>query len=185
MDAELEAVNDILSAIGESPVNTLENTTNIDVINALKELNRVNKSFQGSGWAFNIVPAMTLNPNEDSHKIDWNDTFLRVQGSDGTRYVKRGAYLFDFTNQTDIFMQKITPEVILLVPYDEMPAHAQKFIVAKAARKFATKFGGDPATIGDLQKDETMAWAEFQTLELEANQFNMLSNPSISNVVAR
>ena len=35
---ELEAVNEILASIGEAPVNTIENSQNVDVINALRIL---------------------------------------------------------------------------------------------------------------------------------------------------
>ena len=35
----LEAVNEMLAAIGEAPVNTLENPTNTDVISCIRILN--------------------------------------------------------------------------------------------------------------------------------------------------
>ena len=40
---ELEAVNEILASIGESPVHTIENPTNVDVINCLRILRNVNR----------------------------------------------------------------------------------------------------------------------------------------------
>ena len=42
---ELEAVNEMLSAVGESPVNSIENPNNVDVINAIRILNIKRKNY--------------------------------------------------------------------------------------------------------------------------------------------
>lgn len=52
---ELDAVNEIIGAIGEAPVNTLENIMNVDVISALRILRNNNRSFQSRGWSFNSI----------------------------------------------------------------------------------------------------------------------------------
>ena len=50
---ELESVNIMLAAIGESPVNTLTGTLPADVVMAQSTLTEVNKEVQSEGWSFN------------------------------------------------------------------------------------------------------------------------------------
>ena len=52
--AELDAINEMLAAIGESPVTTLDEDGSADVANARRILNRINRQIQSKGWAFNI-----------------------------------------------------------------------------------------------------------------------------------
>ena len=53
---ELDAINEIVGSIGESPINTLENPTNSDVINAIRILSITNRSFQSNGALSHGLP---------------------------------------------------------------------------------------------------------------------------------
>ena len=77
---ELDAVNEMLSVIGESPVNTLENLQNIDAINALRILRAINRQEQARGWSFNIISEHTLNPDTYTKRIKWADNYLYLKG---------------------------------------------------------------------------------------------------------
>ena len=90
---ELDAVNEIIGAIGEAPVNTLENIMNVDVISALRILRNNNRSFQSRGWSFNSITEYPLNPDVYSKKIKWLDVYLKIDGEEGTKYVKQGDYV--------------------------------------------------------------------------------------------
>ena len=50
---ELEAVNIMLSVIGEAPVNTITGTNSVDVSVAKNVLDETSMSVQGMGWNFN------------------------------------------------------------------------------------------------------------------------------------
>ena len=69
---ELEAVNIILASIGESPVNSIENPTNVDVINAIRILRNINRRIQSKGWTFNTIESYTMTPDKNNHKIYWS-----------------------------------------------------------------------------------------------------------------
>ena len=185
VDTELDAVNTIIEAIGESPVNSLESATNVSVLNAMRILARINRQEQSKGWGFNEVPEYVLNPNEDTHKIDWASDFLKIVGTDHTRYVKRNGYLYDFTNQTATFTKSLTVKAILLTPFVEMPEAMRNYITAKAARKFGQEFLGDAEVVEGLLRDEQEAYAALNTSELEDNGLNMLDNPEVAAMVSR
>ena len=50
---KLEAINVMLTAIGESPVNTITSSTTTDVSIAIQILDNVSREVQSVGWHFN------------------------------------------------------------------------------------------------------------------------------------
>ena len=180
---ELDAVNSILASINESPVNTLEGLTDTDAINALRTLRQINRQFQSRGWSFNTFDNYVFNPDVYSKKITWLDTLLYIKGSN--KYVKRGKYLYDMTNQTFIFTAPITASVILLTEFEDMPEQARDYIVAKASSDFAAKFLGDDSLTQILVQREQEAWGYFHDFEMTSNDYNMLNNTYISGLKAR
>lgn len=182
---ELDAVNEIIGSIGESPVNSIEQPTNVDVINAIRILGMNNRQFQSKGWSFNLIESYTLNPDVFTKKIRWASNFLYITGTDGTRYNKRDQYVYDFTNQTDVFNSSITVECILMVTFEDLPEAARRYIIAKAAKDFQIRFLGDSSLTEELAREEAEAWAELQEYELDLNDYNMLNNSGIQTLLAR
>ena len=52
---KLDAVNEICGAMGEAPVDTLENSENVDTINAVRMLEAETRAIQVMGWTFNTI----------------------------------------------------------------------------------------------------------------------------------
>lgn len=182
---ELEAVNEILASIGESPVNTIENPTNVDVINCLRILRNVNRRVQSKGWTFNKIDSYTLNPDAYTHKIRWLSNLLYVVGTDGTKYTKKGDYLFDWENQTVEFNNSIDCMIIFLVDFEDMPDPMRSYITAKAATTFQTRYLGDSSLGEELLRDEQEAWAALMEYELDSNDFNMLDVTGVQTILER
>lgn len=172
---ELAAVNDMLSAIGESPVNTLEGDANADVANCRRILNGVNIEVQSKGWTFNIEEDATLTPDVFSKLINWLPDFLSVKSPSGTTvYTNRGGYVYDRTAKTDEFTQPITVSLIRMRGFEEMPVQFRTYIVAKAARRFNIRFFGAAEIEASLQLEEQDAWQAVQEFELDYGNFNMM-----------
>jgi len=172
---ELAAVNDMLSAIGESPVNTLEGDANADVANCRRILNGVNIEVQSKGWTFNIEEDATLTPDVFSKLINWLPDFLSVKATSGaTVYTNRGGYVYDRTAKTDEFTGPLTVSLIRLRGFEEMPVQFRTYIVAKAARRFNIRFFGAAEIEASLQLEEQDAWQAVQEFELDYGNFNML-----------
>lgn len=176
---ELAAVNDMLAAIGESPVSTLEGDENADVANCRRILNKVNTEVQAKGWTFNIEEDATLTPDVFSKLITYLPDYLRVLSTDGeTAYINRGGFLYDRTNRTDEFTASISVNLINLKPFDEMPVPFRAYIIARAARRFNIRFFGAAEIEASLQLEEQEAWAQCQEYELDFGKFNMLDGDS-------
>lgn len=142
--AELSAVNDILAAIGESPVNTLEGDANADVVNARRILGKINRQEQAKGWTFNIDENVSLTPDAYSQLIPYMPNYLSVTTTGGTPYTNRGGYLYDRTTKTDRFPNAVQVNLISLRTFDEMPEAFKSYIVTKAAKEFNIRFFGAP-----------------------------------------
>lgn len=182
---ELDAINNILGAIGESPVNTLEDVTNVDVINAQRILTNINRQQQARGWSFNIIDDYTLNPDDNTHRIRWSDSYLYLRGANGEKYAKSGDYLKDVTNNTTTFYSPIKVTIILLVPFEEMPEAMREYITAKAALAFQTRYLADSTLTQMLSADVKEAWAHLQEYEMDVNEYGMLDNTAVQQLLMR
>lgn len=184
-DKALDAINEMLIAIGDSPVNTLEDSQNVDVENAIRVLDRVNRQVQSKGWSFNHVNDTKLNRDLTTNKIKWQDDLLYIVGTDGTKYVQRGEYVYDFDNQTDIFDSDIEVELIRLIDFEYMPSVARDYIVAKASRIFQSQTLNDDTIGQNLLAQEQDAWAALQEYEMELGDYSMFSVQPVQTLEAR
>ncbi|WYW04482.1 tail protein [Pseudomonas phage vB_PpuP-Mudajogi] len=183
-DDELAAINDMLAAIGESPVSSLEGDANADVANCRRILNQVNREIQSKGWTFNIEEGATLTPDAFSGLIEYMSDYLRMTGS--VNYVNRGGYVYDRSNSTDTFTDPITVDLIRLKSYGEMPECFRSYIVAKASRRFNIRFFGAGEIEGSLQEQEKDAWQAIQEYELDFGGFNMLDGDAfVGGLISR
>lgn len=181
----LEAINDMLAAVGEAPVNTLEDSQNVDVENAIRVLEKINRQVQSKGWSFNHVDEAKLNRDVTTNKIKWQDDILYIVGTDGTKYVQRGEYVYDFDNQTDTFTSDIEVELIRLIDFDYMPSVARDYIVAKAARIFQSQTLDDDSIGQNLLAQEQEAWVALQEYEMELGDYSMFSIQPVQTLEAR
>lgn len=183
--SELDAVNDILGAIGESPVNTLEGDANVDVVNAKRILQQVNRLEQARGWTFNIEEEVTLTPDVFSNLIPYLSTYLKLEGSGGERYNNRAGYVYDRENKTDRFTGPITVNLIELKTFDEMPEVFKRYVITKAAQRFNTQFFGDDAADTRLSNDLIDLDRYIMEFELDDGAFNAFQDPYLSNAIQR
>jgi hypothetical protein len=182
-DTTVDAVNRILSSIGDSPVNSIEDPTNVNVINAIALLDKINRQEQAKGWSFNSIDSYTLNPDNNTHLINWSSTYLRLKSQNGDRLTRKGAYVYNFTTQSFIFSSNVIVEAILLVDLDDMPEAMKNYIVASASEQFQAKYLGDPNLAEGLLNERKEAWASLQEYEMEMNDYNMLENAEIVQIV--
>lgn len=174
MSDELSAVNDLLAAIGESPVNTLEGDSNADVANARRILNNINREIQAKGWTFNISLGETLQPDAQTGYIPYLQSYLSLMVAGGSSYVKRGDLIYDTVTRTDIFTGPIQVDLIRLKDYSEMPDCFRNLIVTKASRRFNMFFFGAGEIEGHLAEQEAEHYRACMEYEMDYGQFNML-----------
>lgn len=185
-NTELEAVNAILFTIGESPVNSLEATTSVDVINARTLLTAESRKVQDQGWTFNTQEGVFIPSDSFSQMIPWRSHWLRVMdGSSGSPYTHRAGNLYDRTSRTDLFPSGVTVELIEEVPFDELPYCFQTYITCKAARRFNGGSFGDPNTDVEIARQEQEAKIACNEYELDYGKYSIFTDAHVQGLLGR
>ena len=183
---ELDAVNNIIGTLGEAPIDTLEDLTNVDAINALRILQEVSRNEQARGWSFNLIEDFVLNPDEnDNNRIPWNDRYLYVEGEEGTKLVRYGQHMKDLVRNSDYFPQAIRATVVLLIPFEELPEQMRSYIVAKAGFMFQSAYYGDEGMMKITEMQVQDSWQHLMDYEMDNNKYSMLDNDHVKELLSR
>lgn len=179
---ELQAVNTMLSFIGESPVSTIEESATggigSDVAIAKNILDETSMSVQSQGWHFNIEKNVTITLN-DSNKAPLPTNCVHVEVASPYQevyfYTIRDGYVYDLENKTDVFTTAPIVDYVLVQQFEHLPEYARRYIAAKAARRFAAR------TVGSLElnklalQDEQEAHVHFEQADARASDHNILT----------
>lgn len=170
---ELAAVNQILGAVGQAPVTTLDQT-NPDVSIAYDTLNEVNREVQAEGWSFNTESEYPFTP-DNSGNIVIADNILLLDLSDlpenrGIEVVRRDSKLYNKIDHTFTWTDTLKCDVVWLFEFKDLPIPFRDYITSRAAVQASTKMVGDSTVYSMLQQKEAMARAN--ALEYECNQGN-------------
>ena len=169
---ELDAVNQILSSVGQAPVTTLD-LQNPEVSIVLNTLREVNRQVQAEGWIFNTEREYELTPDSETNQILYPFNILQIDANHTyhkNKYdvVKRGNKLYDRLHHTYTFTDPIKADVVWYFDFIDVPAAIQAYITARAARMCATKMVGDRELNGLLQEQELQTRAA--AIEYDCNQ---------------
>lgn len=173
---ELEAVNTMLSGIGEAPVNSLSEVT-ADVSLARHILNEVSREIQLEGFQWNTEDDYPLTP--DIHGlIKLHPSIVRVhfrEASDRELTI-RGNQVYDRINHTFTFPQgtAIVCTVTLLLPFEQLPEAARRYTTLKALRIFQERVVGSQVLSQYQQADEARARVQLMGEERRQDRPNLL-----------
>ena len=136
LTSQLEAVNTCLGYLGEAPVNSISNTSELPVsaANAVSILDEVSREVQSEGWHFNTVKEYVLSPTNNSITLPTNTLQVDHEGTENVDLVQRGLSLYDRKNQTTTFTSDIKVTIVLLLDWDDLPEQARRYIALRATR---------------------------------------------------
>lgn len=183
---KLDAVNEILSAVGSSPVNSLEEELNVDVLNAVRILDSVSKEIQSRGWDFNIEDSVALLPDDDTNLVPCPNNYLRFVSS-GYKLIRRSGYFFDILSQTNEFPEGLTLDTLVRgLDFEELPEVFRKFITCRAARIFQMRYLTSDDLNKHLMTEESSAYADIIDYDLTTGNYNILNDDQyISQYIQR
>lgn len=172
VSTELDAVNQILTSVGQAPVTTLD-LQNPEVSIALTTLREVNKQVQSEGWIFNTERGYELTPDSVTNYIAFPTNALSIDTNIdkyGSTYdpIRRDGKLYDRLNHTYEWNTSVLCDITWLFQFTDVPPIVQQYITARAARLVATKMIGDQEINKLLQEQELQTRAA--ALEYECNQ---------------
>ena len=172
VSTELDAVNQILSSVGQAPVTTLD-LQNPEVSIVLNTLREINKQVQSEGWIFNTERDYEMIPDSTTNQILYPYNVLQMDANvehhkNDYDLVRRSGKLYDRLHHTYEFTETLHVDLTWYFDFTDVPPPVQAYIVARAARMCATKL------IGDQEINKLLAEQEIYTkaaaLEYECNQ---------------
>jgi len=189
---ELEAVNTMLTSIGEQPIQNLDDLAGLtDASIARQILSNVSRAVQSRGWVFNTDLDKVMKP--DSHgEIILNDTILRVDTTTRMRdpdndIIERGRRLYDRQKNTDKFDEgtEIKCNLIIYLNFIDLPEPARRYISIRSARIFHDRVVGSGELHRFYQEDELQAWSTLIEYEGDTADYNIFDNYDVYRVVDR
>lgn len=141
---ELEAVNECLENIGQTPVSSISGDLGVDAQMALNFVRKVNRELQSMGWNWNTEKNYPLTPSGDKDILLPSGTLaVDSTGYDRDRdVVLRGPRLWDRDNHTYAFDKPIRVSITISLTFEEMPETARRYITLRAARIFQNRVEG-------------------------------------------
>ena len=186
---ELQAINTMLSSIGEAPVNSISGTNNVDVAVAINILNETSLAVQSEGWNFNTEYNVSYSLDTDN-KLPLPSNCVQADAGSANRdrnLVIRNGFIYDLDNHTDVLTASVPLDVVLVQLFEQLPEYARRYITAKSARRFAARFIGDAGLTELAEVDEQEAYNNFKLsdsrsednniLEGDANTYSIINRP--------
>ena len=180
IDTELSAVNNILGAIGQSPITTI-NFDNPEISVIYNLLRDANVDTQAEGWHFNREEHVTFSPDSNKNIIIGND-ILSIDFHDNyakrtNNLVRRNGKLYNKQTHSDEFDGDIDLDVVRLYPFEDLPIIFRRYITYKAARVAATQLVANPQLVRLLAVQEEQARGALQEYECNQADYSMFGLP--------
>ena len=182
IDTELSAVNNILGAIGQSPLTTL-NFNNPEVSFIYNLLRDANVDTQAEGWHFNTEKHVKYSPDATTGKIAIANDILSMDVHDNHirrnyNLVRRNGFLYDKQDHTDVFtVDSIDLDVVRLYNFEDLPIVFRRFITYRASASAATQLVANPNLVRLLGQQASLARAALQEYECNQGDHNMFGFP--------
>lgn len=164
---ELEAVNILLSVIGEAPVISFPDEQRYSITDAglaRQTLAEVERDVQAEGWDWNTEYRVDF-PRAHQSAVPIPSNVLKCQfyptSEPSNRYVMRGLRIYDRQKHTfNIEADKVTADLVTYrLNWDELPHAAQQYMVIRAARIYSNRFLNSNAIYTYTAQDEAYARA--------------------------
>lgn len=186
---ELMAVNTMLRAIGESPINSLDNTGMVDAVLAQQTLETVSRHVQERGWYWNTQENLLLVRTYPDKFLILPDNCLKVDtvGDDNIHFpvIQRGNRLFNKKTNSFVFDKDLRVDLVEFLAFGDMPQSARTYITLSAARKFQEDRVGSDTLAKFQAQDEQAAWNELVVAEAETQDASIFQNWSVARVLDR
>jgi len=171
IDTELSAVNNILGAIGQSPITTL-NFDNPEISFIFNLLRDANVDTQAEGWHFNTEKHVRFAIDANG-KIAIGNDILSMDLHDNqarrtSNLVRRNGFLYDKQDHTDVFTADLDLDIVRLYNFEDLPIVFRRYITYRASRQAATQLVANPNLVKLLQGQESLDRASL--MEYECNQ---------------
>jgi len=187
MTTELGAVNAMLAAVGEAPLNTLVGNFPAGIQIAIDLLRQTSRQIQSVGWNFNTEDDFELSINQSGEvELPGNtlDVDLTIESGE-IDIVQRGLRLYDKQNHTYTFTVAPRCTLITMLPWDELNQPARQYIMTRAARIYQDQTVGSGDHHVFSMQDEQVAYQVLQGSNAENEDATIWDSWDVASIVRR
>ena len=175
---KLEAVNTMLTFIGESPVNSLSDSSGVgDLPIAEQILDEIDREVQTQGWHFNTTVDVVTSPDATSNEIVLSHNVVSAD-------VKVGAYtdmditlrnnkLFNRSKNTFEFTSDLKLTLVSLLPWEDLPEKARRYVTLRSARVLQDRQVGAKELTEIGIREEMVALAALREYDAEGADYSV------------
>ena len=180
----VDAVNVLLTNIGEQPVDSLANQQAQEVRMAERTLREFQKDGQARAWSWNTEHCYPFDVDPSSKEITVPDSCLAFEVDPykwNGRFMVRGKRVYDKLNRTykvgnDTTITQLTANVVWMLSWDESPEVFNRWTTIRSARVFSTRVLGSDSITQFTAVDEQAALTELQRVEMMQSNPNALTD---------
>lgn len=185
---KLDAVNALLTAVGEYPItNLLDDVAEAQI--AISVLDEVSREVQSRGWSWNTRRKATLTPNTNNEivipsnvtRVDPVDTYGNQLAK---RFTIRNGTLYDMVNFTSTFEDVCYGDMVYLWDFDDLPEEARRFITLDAQQRYMNRVVGADSDMAQVQAQASRAWIAMEQDEDVIADRNILVDNPLSNYIS-
>jgi len=185
--SQLDAVNIILAAMGEPPVNSVQGNIPLAATVADRLLAETSLNVQKRGWFFNTEYHIMQPGPDGTIKVPWNTLTLRTVGPSANQPVAlRNQMLYNMTPYKHSFQwtQPLYVEIIVGLDFADLPPTARQYVVYRAAKDMIAREQGDELALRIAQNNEDRALAELASEQLTAEPLSLRQQPDFADSLA-
>lgn len=173
---KLDAVNQMLSSIGEAPAVSLD-TDNPEIAIAESTLDEISRTVQAEGWNFNTEYEYPFTPDGNGHipipsnLLSITDNKLKNPGKYLTTI--RNGKLYDKLHHTFVFSGTVYCDVVWVFEFVDLPQPFKDYITTRAARVFAGRVVGSEEQVKLVMQDEAVLRSNCLTYDTQTAEPNV------------
>lgn len=182
----LEAVNIMLSLIGEAAVNSLDPDATEDVSMCERVLDETTKAVLAEGWHFNTEDDVELTPDASDEIVIPSDVIsidVEPVNSGGKHYVYRQGKLYNKSDNTFTITSTLKCRIVYFFDYSDCPEPFRRYILIRAARAFGDRVIG--RSQGFDQQDEIRARADMTRADTRSSDSNYGNVYPLNRIIGR
>jgi len=187
MTTQLQAVNQMLSGIGQAPVVSLD-VANPEIAIAIDVLEQVDREVQGEGWHFNTEVAYPFTPDNSGFIYVASDVLQlsdnKFANTQKYQTVLRNGKLYDKINHTYNFTpgKVVKCDVVWKFDFEDLPHVFQDYITQRAARVFSGRVLGSQEMVTFNAQDEALLRANCIAYDTSSSDVNIFGQETGQNL---
>lgn len=186
MTTQLQAINQMLSGIGQAPVVSLD-VANPEIAIAIDVLDAVNSEVQGEGWHFNTEVAYPFTADNSgniyvpANALQLSDN--KYANNQKYQTVLRDGKLYDKVKHTYTFTAGSTVkcDVVWKFDFEDLPQVFQDYITQRSTRVFAGRVLGSQEMVTFNAQDEALLRANCLSYDTSSSEVNIFGQETGQN----